>query len=166
MENARADALSQRSDFISKTDRKEALLKEGEKGLEYSKEIATVFEVVKNPLLKQRIKDAYLRDARARRAFATLHRDLFFLDESGLIRFRRMVYFLKKIRKEFTKELCKELTTRHLTKRKDKGCSSSALLLPLYYKDGRTGCERMRYMLKGKNSKKGLVQPPQVTKHI
>ena len=69
-ENAKANALSRRSDFISKTDRKEALLKEGENGLEYSSEIATVYKVVKDSAIEQRIKDAYLGDTRARRAMA------------------------------------------------------------------------------------------------
>jgi hypothetical protein len=62
-ENARADALSRRSDFIGKTDRKEALLKKRDGSLEYNSEIAIVFEVVKDPTIEQRIKDAYLGDA-------------------------------------------------------------------------------------------------------
>jgi hypothetical protein len=134
IENARADALSRRSDFISKTDRKEALLKEGEDGLEYSREIATVFKVIKNPLLKQRIKDAYLRDARAQRAFAILHKDSFFLNKNGLIRFRRMVYLLEKIRKEFTKELYKELTTRHLKNEKTRDVVVACYYFPFIIK--------------------------------
>ena len=68
--NAKADALSRRSDFISKTDRKEALLKEGENSLEYSSEIATVYEVIKDLAIKQRIKDMYLRDTKVCRAMA------------------------------------------------------------------------------------------------
>jgi hypothetical protein len=36
------------------------------------------------------------------------------LDETGLIRFRGVVYLLKKIRREFVKEIYKELLVRHL----------------------------------------------------
>jgi hypothetical protein len=36
------------------------------------------------------------------------------LNKTRLIRFRGMVYLLERIRKEFTKELHKEPTTRHL----------------------------------------------------
>jgi hypothetical protein len=39
---------------------------------------------------------------------------MFALNKTGLIRFRRMVYLLERIRKEFTKELYKKLITRHL----------------------------------------------------
>jgi hypothetical protein len=67
-ENARADALSRRSDFMGKTDRKEILFKERDDSLEYSSKIAIVFEVVKDPTIKQRIKDAYLRDTGAQHA--------------------------------------------------------------------------------------------------
>jgi glutamate racemase len=42
------------------------------------------------------------------------------LNKTRLIRFKRIVYFLKQIRKEFTKELYKELITRHLKIKKTK----------------------------------------------
>jgi hypothetical protein len=130
MENAKANALSQRSDFISKTDRKEALFKKGESSLKYSREIATVFKVIKDPLLKQQIKDVYLKDARARHAFATLYKESFFLNKNRLIRFKRMVYFLKKIRKEFTKKLYKELTTRHFRNEKTRDVVATRYYFP------------------------------------
>ena len=57
-------------DFISKTDKKEALLKEGENSLKYSSKIATVYKVIKDPAIEQQIKDTYLRDTRARKAIA------------------------------------------------------------------------------------------------
>jgi RNase H-like domain found in reverse transcriptase/Reverse transcriptase (RNA-dependent DNA polymerase)/Integrase zinc binding domain/Chromo (CHRromatin Organisation MOdifier) domain/Retrotransposon gag protein len=118
-ENARADALSRRSDFMGKTDRKETLLKEGDGGLEYSGEIATIFEVVEDPTIEQRIKDAYPGDAGARRAKqqkreANGGKPTFAPDETGLIRFRGVVYLPERIRKEFTKELHEEPTTGHL----------------------------------------------------
>jgi hypothetical protein len=105
-------------------------LKRGENGLEYSREIATVFKVVKDPLLERRIKDAYLKDARARRALATLYRDSFSLNKSGLIRFKGMVYFLEKIRKEFIKELYKELTTRHFRNEKTRDVVAARYYFP------------------------------------
>ena len=52
-ENAKADALSRRSDFIGKTDKRKALLKERENSLEYSSKIAMVYKVVEDPLIKQ-----------------------------------------------------------------------------------------------------------------
>jgi hypothetical protein len=61
-ENAKADALSKRSNFISKTNRKETLFRKGDSSLEYNSKIATVFEVIKDLTIKQQIKDAYLRD--------------------------------------------------------------------------------------------------------
>jgi hypothetical protein len=42
------------------------------------------------------------------------------LNKTGLIRFKEMVYLLEQIRKEFTKELYKELTTKHLGIKKTK----------------------------------------------
>jgi hypothetical protein len=39
---------------------------------------------------------------------------MFALNKTRLIRYKGVVYFLKQIRKEFTKKLHKELTTRHL----------------------------------------------------
>jgi hypothetical protein len=38
----------------------------------------------------------------------------FVLDKTRLIRFKRIVYLLEKIRKEFVKEIYKELLVRHL----------------------------------------------------
>jgi hypothetical protein len=81
-------------------------------------------------LLEQQIKDAYLRDARARRAFATPHKDSFSLNKNGLIRFKGMVYLLEKIRKEFTKKLYKELTTRHLGNEKTRDVVAARYYFP------------------------------------
>jgi hypothetical protein len=64
-ENAKANALSKRSDFISKTNRKEALLKEGDLRLKYSSKIAIVFKVVKDLTIKEQIKEAYYKDTSA-----------------------------------------------------------------------------------------------------
>ena len=97
-ENARADALSRRLDFISKTDKRKALLKEGKNSLEYSSEIAMVYKVVEDPLIKQRIKNVYKGDTRAQCALTNKH-EFFYTDELGLIRFKGIVYLLKSIKK-------------------------------------------------------------------
>jgi hypothetical protein len=39
---------------------------------------------------------------------------MFMLNKTRLIRFKGIVYLLEQVRKEFTKELYKELITRHL----------------------------------------------------
>ena len=52
MENARTDALSRRSDFISKTDCKEALFKKRDDSLEYNREIVIAYKVIKNLTIK------------------------------------------------------------------------------------------------------------------
>jgi hypothetical protein len=100
-------------DFISKTERKEALLKEGTDGLEYSKEIATVFKVVEDPTLESCIKEAYEKDVGAQRALMN-ETDTFKVDDTGLIRFKGVVYLFKNVRKPLVKELYKELSTKHL----------------------------------------------------
>jgi hypothetical protein len=64
--NARADALSKRLDFISKEDKTKTLLKEGEDGLEYSSEVAVVYEVIEDLAIEQRIRKVYKGDAKAR----------------------------------------------------------------------------------------------------
>jgi hypothetical protein len=61
-ENAKANTLSKRFNFISKTDKKKTLLKERDSSLEYSNKIVTVFKVIKDLIIKQQIKDAYLGD--------------------------------------------------------------------------------------------------------
>jgi hypothetical protein len=87
--------------------------------LEYSSKIATVFKVIKDLATKQKIKDTYLKDTGAQHAKteqqeANKDKLMFVLDKTRLIRYKGVVYLLKRIRKEFTKELHKELITRHL----------------------------------------------------
>ena len=52
MENAKADALSRRSDFISKTKQREALFKKGDNSFKYNKEIVIAYKVIKNLTIK------------------------------------------------------------------------------------------------------------------
>jgi Integrase zinc binding domain len=117
--NAKADALSRRLDFIGKEDRTETLLKEGEDSLEYSSEIATIYKVIKDPTTKQRIWNVYKGDAKAQMAKLQKYKEnrgkpKFVLNETGLIRFKEIVYLLEKIRKEFVKEIYEELLVEHL----------------------------------------------------
>jgi hypothetical protein len=90
------------------------LFKKRENSLEYSSKIATVFKVVKDLIIEQQIKDAYLQDASAQRALAEDNTTNFKLDSLGLIQFKGIVYLLERIRKQFVKELHKALTSRHL----------------------------------------------------
>jgi hypothetical protein len=68
--NARADALSRRLDFISKKDKTETLLKEGEDSLEYNSKVAVVYKVIKDPTIEQRIRNVYKGDAKVKMAKA------------------------------------------------------------------------------------------------
>jgi hypothetical protein len=51
-ENARADALSRRLDFIRKEEKTKTLLKEGDDRLEYSNKIAVVYKVIEDLTIK------------------------------------------------------------------------------------------------------------------
>jgi hypothetical protein len=117
--NAKADALSRRFDFISKEDKTKTLLKETKDSLEYNSEIAIIYKVVKDLATKQQIRDVYKGDTRAKMAKAQKHKENkgrpeFILDKTRLIRFKGIVYFLKKLKKEFTKGIYKEPLVRHL----------------------------------------------------
>jgi hypothetical protein len=79
---------------MGKVDKKEILLKEREKGLEYSSEIAIVFKVIKDPTIKQQIKAVYEGDTRAQHAL-TNKQENFKANDSGLVRFKGIVYFLE-----------------------------------------------------------------------
>jgi hypothetical protein len=111
--------LSKRSDFIRKEDKKEKLFKSRKDKLEYSSKVAVVYKVVKDLIIKQRIQNVYKGDAKARIAKRQKHKEnkeklKFVLNETRLIRFKRGVYLLKRIRKEFVKEIYKKPTVRHL----------------------------------------------------
>jgi hypothetical protein len=55
---------------------------------------------------------------------------MFTLNKTSLIRFKRMIYFLEQIRKELTKELYKELTTRHLRVKKTRDAVAACYYFP------------------------------------
>ena len=61
-ENARADALSRRTDYIGpKQERPRAILKKTDVGLEYNELLATI-ATVENTELEKRLKEAYSTD--------------------------------------------------------------------------------------------------------
>jgi hypothetical protein len=61
--NAKADALSRREDYISKTvKRPKAILRQGKNGLKYNYEILATILVVENKELIKRIKGTYITD--------------------------------------------------------------------------------------------------------
>ncbi len=63
-ENAKADALSRRQDYSGKpTKRPRAILKEGDKGIEYNHELLATILVVEDDKLEKRLKNAYAGDA-------------------------------------------------------------------------------------------------------
>jgi glutamate racemase len=55
---------------------------------------------------------------------------MFVLNKTRLIRFRRVVYLLEQIRKEFTKEIYKELITRHLRIKKTRNTVIACYYFP------------------------------------
>jgi pyruvate formate-lyase activating enzyme-like uncharacterized protein len=56
---------------------------------------------------------------------------MFMLNKTRLIKYKRVVYLLEQIRKEFTKELHKELTTRHLKIKKTRDICNNLTLTQL-----------------------------------
>jgi hypothetical protein len=103
--------------------------------LEYNSKIATIFKVIKNLTIKQQIKNTYLRDtgiqhAKAKKQEANKSKLMFVLNKTRLIRYKRVVYFLEQIRKEFTKELYKELTTKHFKIKKTKDAVTACYYFP------------------------------------
>jgi hypothetical protein len=62
--------LSKRLDFIGKEDKTETLLKERKDSLKYNNEVAVIYKVIKDLTTKQRIRNIYERDAKAKMAKA------------------------------------------------------------------------------------------------
>jgi hypothetical protein len=68
-ENARADALSRRTDYVSlKQERPRAILKQTNKGMQYNELLATI-AIVEDTELESNLKDAYLADECASEGF-------------------------------------------------------------------------------------------------
>jgi glutamate racemase len=55
---------------------------------------------------------------------------MFMLNKTRLIRYKGVVYFLEQIRREFTKELHKDLTTRHLRIKKTRDAVAACYYFP------------------------------------
>jgi hypothetical protein len=56
------------------------------------------------------------------------------LNKTRLIRFKKVVYLLERIRKEFTKKLYKKLTTRHFKIEKTKDTVAACYYFPFIKK--------------------------------
>ena len=102
-ENARADALSRRTDYVGpKQERPRAILKQTDAGLEYNELLATI-AIVEDTELAKRLKNAYATDEYAKRVLEKTEGD-FAIDEQGLIRFKGLVYVPNKMRRPLTQE--------------------------------------------------------------
>jgi hypothetical protein len=117
--------LSKQLDFIGKEDKTETLFREGRDSLEYNREVVVIYKVIKDLATKKQIQEAYKGNARAyiaklQRKAKNKRKLKFVLDKTRLIRFKRVVYLLEKVRKEFVKEIYKELLVRHLRINKTK----------------------------------------------
>jgi hypothetical protein len=55
---------------------------------------------------------------------------MFALNKTGLIKYKGVVYLLEQIRKKFTKELYKELITRHLKIKKTRDAVAACYYFP------------------------------------
>jgi glutamate racemase len=55
---------------------------------------------------------------------------MFVLNKTRLIRYKEVVYLLEQIRRKFTKELHKELTTRHLKIKKTRDIVTACYYFP------------------------------------
>ncbi|KFY82311.1 hypothetical protein V498_08625, partial [Pseudogymnoascus sp. VKM F-4517 (FW-2822)] len=89
-ENARADALSRRTDYVSpKEERPRVILKETNAGMQYNELLATI-AILEDTELERRLKDAYATDETAKRTLNKVEGN-FSIDEQGLIRFKGLV---------------------------------------------------------------------------
>jgi RNase H-like domain found in reverse transcriptase/Reverse transcriptase (RNA-dependent DNA polymerase)/Integrase zinc binding domain/Chromo (CHRromatin Organisation MOdifier) domain/gag-polyprotein putative aspartyl protease len=103
-ENARADALSRRGDYMGKTaERPQAILREGKSGLEYNHELLATISVVEDNRMIEQIKAAYAGDECAERILEEPTKE-FDKDQQGLLRFHGLVYIPSRMRREFTRE--------------------------------------------------------------
>lgn len=97
-ENARADALSRRTDYVGpKEERPRAILKETDNGMQYNELLATI-AVVEDTELEKKLKDAYTTDECAKRVLQKVEGN-FNIDEQGLIRFKGLVYIPNQMRR-------------------------------------------------------------------
>ncbi|KFY79714.1 hypothetical protein V498_08911 [Pseudogymnoascus sp. VKM F-4517 (FW-2822)] len=89
-ENARADALSRRTDYVGpKQERPRAILKETDAGIQYNELLATI-SIVEDIELEKRLKKAYATDECTKRVLNKIDSD-FAIDEQGLIRYKGLV---------------------------------------------------------------------------
>jgi hypothetical protein len=102
-ENARADALSRRTDYVGpKEERPRAILKETDAGIQYNELLATI-SIVEDTELEERLKKAYATDECAKRVLNKVDGD-FAIDEQGLIRYKGLVYVPSQMRRPLVQE--------------------------------------------------------------
>ena len=102
-ENARADALSRRTDYVSpKEERPRAILKKTDEGMRYNELLATI-AIVEDTELETRLKNAYATDECAKRVLTKVEGS-FAIDEQGLIRFKGLVYVPNQMRRPLVQE--------------------------------------------------------------
>ncbi|KFY92769.1 hypothetical protein V498_04769, partial [Pseudogymnoascus sp. VKM F-4517 (FW-2822)] len=89
--NARADALSQRTNYIGpKQERPRAILKKTDAGIQYNELLATIL-IVEDTELKKRLKNAYATDECAKRVLNKVDSN-FAINEQGLIQYKGLVF--------------------------------------------------------------------------
>ena len=113
-ENARADALSRRTDYVAGQERPRAMLKATDEGLTYNSILATI-AVVEDTELEKKLKDCYQTDEPARRTVAQ-PKDAtsdFTIDEQGLICFQGLIYMPHQIRHELVDKIHSLLAYGH-----------------------------------------------------
>jgi hypothetical protein len=102
-ENARADALSRRTDYVRpKEERPRAILKKTDEGMQYNELLATI-AIVEDTELETRLKEAYATDECAKRVLSKVEGS-FAIDEQGLIRFKGLVYVPNQMRRPLVQE--------------------------------------------------------------
>jgi hypothetical protein len=102
-ENARADALSRRTDYIGpKEERPRAILKETDAGIQYNELLATI-SIIEDTELETRLKKAYATDECAKRVLTKVEGG-FTIDEQGLIRYKGLVYVPSQMRRPLVQE--------------------------------------------------------------
>jgi hypothetical protein len=92
--------------------------------------------VIKDLAIEQWIRNVYKGDTKAQIAKTQKHKENkrklgFALDKTRLIQFKRVVYLPKKVKKEFVKEIHKELIVKHLRINKTREAVTAYYYFPL-----------------------------------
>ena len=104
MENIRANALSQRKDYLGKSiERLKAILKVKANELKYNYEFLVIFIIIENNNLIKLIKYIYQINKCATKVLQSLTRD-FVKNKANILCFKRFVYIPSKLKQHFVKE--------------------------------------------------------------